>query len=263
MNQKSQSAKSLALRILAITAISLTLTGCLKKKAETTSTGTDQAGQTTDTTQSTTGTSTTPTVSDLTTLAPTSFDSDLAAHYAQGLAAAKIWHPDAVVSYVSVALGTSLAPKSGKEVYVFGSAGDLDNWYTYSVSQDTGKSVRAIIPKADYLGDKITPINTAYWLMNYVQALQLAEQNGGATFRIANPNPQITVTLSNRTPRGWLWWTVDYRTAGTTSKSLALLINPNLGGVSDEQGNVLVPDRGAAATSTTTTAPPASSTTTP
>ena len=257
MDNRSSSVGRLTLRIVAITVISLTLTGCLKSKTPTTST--TQTTTSTDTTNGTNNTSTTSTVSDLTTLSSTSFDSDLQAHYAQGLAAAKVWHPDAVVSYVSVSLGTTLVPKKGNEVYVFGSASDLDNWFTYSLSQDTGKSVRAIIPKADYLGDKITPVNTTYWHMNYVQALQLAEQNGGSAFRIANANPQITVFLSNRAPRGWLWWTVEYRSAA--GQSLSLLINPNLGGVSDEQGNVLVPDRGTTGTSTSTTAPSTSTTT--
>lgn len=260
MDKRFSAVGTLTLRIAAITAISLTLTGCLKSKTpDATTTDTTESSTTTDTATSSTDTSTTTTVSDLTTLAATSFDSDLQAHYAQGLAAAKVWHANAVVSYVSVSLGTNLTPRKGNEVYVFGSASDLENWFTYSLSQDTGKSVRAIIPKADYLGDKITPVNTTYWLMNYVQALQLAEQNGGSAFRIANPNPQITVFLSNRAPRGWLWWTVEYRSA--TGQSLALLINPNLGGVSDEQGNVLVPDRGTTGTSTSTTTTPTSTTT--
>ena len=252
MGTETRPAKMLIVRIGIIAAIALTLTGCLKSKSPSTTTDTTQ-NTTTDTT-TTSNTSTTPTVSDLTSILPSSFDTDISAHFAQGTAAAKAWHTDAVVSYVSVALGTNLTPKKGNEVYVFGSASDLDNWFTYSLSQDTGKSVRAIIPKADYLGDKITPINTTYWSMNYIQALQLAEQNGGATFRTANPNPQITIFLSNRTPRGWLWWTVEY-TAASSGQNLSLLINPYLGGVSDEQGNVLVPDGTSPVGSATKTTP--------
>ncbi len=239
-------AAQLGLRIGVLFLVAVSLTGCLKQNAATdtdTQTGTDTGNTATD------GTSTTPTVSDLTSLSPSGFDSELNAHYALAVAAAKAWHADAVVSYVSVTLGTSLAPQTGNEVYVFGSASDLDNWFTYSYAEAKNKSVRAIIPKADYLGDKLTPINVDYWSMNFVQALQLAEQNGGATFRTANPNPQITVYLSNRTPRGWLWWTVQYDTAA--GQSLSLLINPFLGGVVDEQGTQLVPDR-AASTSTST-----------
>lgn len=231
----------IARRVAGVALIALSLTGCLKSRT-TDNTTTSTAPETTESTTQT------PTVSDLTTLAPATFDTDLTTHFTLGSAAATAWKPDAVISYVSVTLPT-LTPNTGSEVYVFGSASDLDNWFTYSVSQETGKSVRAIIPKADYLGSQLTPINQAYWSMNYVQALQLAEQNGGATFRINNPNPQLTIYLSNRTPRGWLWWTVEYKAA--SGATLVLLINPYLGGVKDEQGNDLVPDRAAPATSTT------------
>lgn len=229
-------------RGLLVATVAVSLTGCKAKTPAVTDTA-----PATDTSNTT---ATTPTTTDLTTLLPATFDADTAAHLAQADVVAKVWHADAVLSYVSITLPT-LEPKKGNEVYVFGSASDLDNWYTYSLSQDTGKSVRAIIPKADYLGDKITPINQTYWKMNYVKALQLAEQNGGATFRISNPNPQISVFLSNRTPRGWLWWTVEYKTA--SGQNLSLLINPNLGGVIDETGKQLVPD--------STTSTPAASTT--
>lgn len=235
-------------RLLLLATVAVSLTGCLKGKTPSTdTTGTSTTG-TTDGTQ-TDGTSATPTVSDLTSLAPSGFDSELNAHYALAKTAAAAWHSDAVVTYVSVSLGTSLKPEQGNEVYVFGSASDLDNWFTFSYSEPKNKSVRAIIPKADYLGDKLTPVNVSYWSMNFVQALQLAEQNGGATFRTANPNPQITVYLSNRTPRGWLWWTVQYEAA--SGQTQTLLINPFLGGVVDEQGTQLVPDRATSSSSTT------------
>lgn len=233
-------------RGLGITLIALGLTGCLKTTPPTE----------TPTTEITTPDVAVPIVSDLTTIAPSTFDANLTTHLTLGQAAARVWKPDAVISYVSISMA-NLTPDTGNEVYVFGSASDLDNWFTYSVSQETGKSVRAIIPKADYLGNTLTPINESFWTMNYVQALQLAEQNGGATFRVNNPNPPITAYLSNRTPRGWLWWTIEYR--ATSGEVLTLLINPYLGGVTDEQGTVLVPDR--AAPGSTTTTLPASTTT--
>lgn len=243
MNYQSDVRVLRALRVTGVLLIAFSLTGCLKSNPTETPT-TEESTTSSQTTEPVT------TVSDLTNLAPASFDTDLMTHFTLGKAAARAWKPDAVLSYVSVTLAT-LAPNKGSEVYVFGSASDLDNWFTYSVSQDTGKSVRAIIPKADYLGSQLTPINEAYWSMNYVQALQLAEQNGGATFRISNPNPQMTVYLSNRTPRGWLWWTVEY--TGASGETLVLLINPYLGGVADAQGNQLIPDRATPGTTSGTT----------
>jgi len=141
-----------------------------------------------------------------------------------------------------VELPADLAPNTGREVYVFGSAANIDNWYTYSVAEDTGKFVRAIIPKEDYLGRNLDPINFDFWTMNYVQALQLAEANGGADFQTNNSGTTITAYLSERAPKNWLWWTIEY--TAPSSETFSLLINPFQGNVVDESGNEVAPAGG-------------------
>jgi hypothetical protein len=75
--------------------------------------------------------------------------------------------------------------------------------------------------------------------MNYVEALQLAEANGGADFRTTNAGTRVTIFLSNRAPRGWLWWTVEY--SAPSGEQFTLLVNPNRGEVVNESGDELAP----------------------
>ena len=249
-----------------LSTILLLLTGCgLKEKttSDTSSSSTDlTSADTISDTSSTDTTSTTPdsttdttlVTNDITTALPTEAQASLDIHLAQAKAAASAWKTDATLSYVSVELPASLAPDNGNEVYVFGSAEDASSWWTYSISQATGKFVRALIPKDDYLGTGLIPVNEKYWKMNYVEAFQLADKNGGSAFRQTNPGTRVSVFLSQREPKGWLWWTVEYK--APSSQTFTLLVNPNLGDVTDENGT---PVSGAATYDTTTATPSSSS----
>lgn len=235
MVNRSDQTIGLRLRTVAgFLVLALTLTGCGLKKTDDSATS-----STTDETTDATTDTVTSSADDLTTLSPAGFDTELTSHFNLATNAATAWQPDAVLTYVSVEVPASLAANQGSEVYVFGSASDTVNWWTYSLSQSTGKFVRAIIPKEDYLGPEIVPVNTAYWKMNYVEALQLAETNGGAGFRLTNPDSSVTLFLSQRAPRGWLWWTAEY--SAPSGEQFTLLINPNLGEVVDEQGTEVAP----------------------
>ncbi|MCA9388262.1 hypothetical protein KC644_00695 [Candidatus Berkelbacteria bacterium] len=215
-------------KLFGVIFLAVSLSGCLNRQ-------TDQT--TTTTTDNTTDTTTTSSiqVSDLSTLPPTSFDAILDSHYQAAQFEALDWRADALLAYVSVELD-NLTPNAGKEVYVYGSAGDLDYWWTYNLDQQNPNStVRALIRREDFLGEELTPINLDFWKMNYVEALQIAEQNGGADFRSANPNTAVKLFLSHRQPRNWLWWTIEYQTI--TGQTFTLLVNPFRGEVVDEAGN--------------------------
>lgn len=144
------------------------------------------------------------------------------------------WKPDAVVVTAQVKLPADLALNKANETYIFGSASDTVHWWSFSVSEQTGKYIRAIIPKEDYLGTDAKPINVKYWRMNYAKALQLTDKSGGSEFRSANPDTQITATLHQAQPNNWLWWEIEYKSA---SSKLILKVNPNDANIVDEQGN--------------------------
>ncbi|MBI4185520.1 hypothetical protein HY524_00535 [Candidatus Berkelbacteria bacterium] len=222
---------------VALLLVSLTLSGCSlgKKTSDTSTSSTTQNQSTSDTQQP----SPTGDPNSLTGLLPSSINTKVTTNLNLATNAAHAWQSDAVLTYVSVELPATLAPDSGNEVYVFGSAADNTNWWTYSIAQDTGKFVRALIPREDYLGATLDPVNTNYWNMNYVEALQLAESNGGADFRSKNASTRVTIFLSQRAPRGWLWWTVEYTAA--SGEQLTLLVNPNRGEVVNEAGDEVAP----------------------
>lgn len=241
--------RSLAAWLL-VPALALVLTGC-KKNAEDQPTDQPSGETTTETQQPDTGTG----GDSLTTVAPATINSQVTTNLNLATNASKAWQPDAALVYASVELPASLTIDSGNEVYVFGSAADPANWWTYSISQDTGKFVRAIIPKEDFLGASLDPVNTSYWQMNYAEALQLAEVNGGNAFRTSNSGTRVTIFLSQRAPRGWLWWTVEY-TAPSGEKK-ALLVNPNRGEVVDEAGTEIAPPKDTTGLDSTSTTIPA------
>lgn len=158
------------------------------------------------------------------TVDPTTLESTIQADNSLAQQKAQIWKKDAVLYQVSIKLPSNLAVGQATEVYTYGSSSDAYNWWTLNVSQKTSKSIRAIVPKEDYLGTTLQPIPLKFWKMSYVEALQMAETNGGSNFRTQHPDSQVTVNLSVSQPKNFLWWSVEYEPiAGETFK---ILVNP-------------------------------------
>jgi len=120
---------------------------------------------------------------------------------------------------------------SGNNRYVFASPEDTDNNWTITISQLTSNYIRALIPKNDYMGD-LEELNTKLWKFNYVTALQLAEANGGLTFRENNSIASIKLTLKHTSPNNWLLWHVTYTSA--TGSELTVKIDSNSGQIIEE-----------------------------
>lgn len=216
------------------------ITGLSCKKSST-STSTDSS--------QTTSTAATTTVTDLTTVLPATVDSAFTTNYNSAKEKALLWKGDAKLVLVSLKLPRSLEVGNATESFTFGSDSDKSYWWNISIAEKTSKYVRAIIPKEDYLGTAANPINSAYWKTNYLEAFQIAEKNGGQTFRKNNTDVDITLTLSQSEPKGWLWWVVEYKS--TTGSSFKLRLNPNDKTVVDELGNTI--SNGASTTSTSGT----------
>lgn len=160
---------------------------------------------------------------------------DLIAEYQQALASARQWHADAKLYAVTVEWPPTLLTGLAKRVYVFGSAADHDQWWTLAINEQTKEHIRSYVPKSDYLGYELQPVSLAYWKINAVQALQIADANGGKDFRAANPGSEITESLAAIGPKGWLWWTVNYR--GENNAEKHVIIHPSTGVVYDTDGD--------------------------
>lgn len=114
---------------------------------------------------------------------------------------------------IDIQLPKSLAQGSGTTNYVYISSADrIYNW-VISISNASEAFVRSRVYKNDYLGD-LTAINRDFWKINYVQALQIAEKNGGLDFRNYYDVSSVRLVLKNGDPKGWLYWYVTYTATG-------------------------------------------------
>jgi len=175
-------------------------------------------------------------VSNLTIIDPVTIDTVTKQNYNLAQVKAQEWQPDAVLVSFSIKFPQNLAVGQSDETFIFGSANDTKNWWSFSISEETSRYIRAIIPKEDYLGVDIKPIDKKFWQLNYAQAFQLAELNGGQQFRQTNPNTSITATLHNTQPREWLWWVIEYKSG---VNKYVIKVNPFDSQVVDESGNPL------------------------
>lgn len=171
------------------------------------------------------------------TITPTSQDADIKANVELADQKAKLWSATAALHYVDIKLPANFELGKSVETYVYGSTSDAYNWWVITISDLTGKSVRALIPKEDYLGTSYPTLTRQYWKMNYVEALQLADSAGGSEFRSSHPDASVRLNLAVKEPKNYLWWTVEYTSA--TSEPYRLLVNPVTKEVVSETGQAL------------------------
>jgi len=167
----------------------------------------------------------------------TIYDATITANYEQAGIAAIAWNKDARLVMVSVKIPNDLSLDNSTDTYTYGSVNQPNYWWTYSLSESTGKTVRALVNKEDYLGTNVEPIPKSFWRTNYIEAFQIAENYGGKEFRQNNQNVSISLTLSVTEPKKWLWWLVEYKTP--LGETLSVRINPNDQTIVDEAGEVV------------------------
>lgn len=176
----------------------------------------------------------TSTESDITTIDPDSITEESKSNLSLGEKKAGEWSNGAVLYAVSVKIPSTLSASEVVEVYTFGAPASPYDWWTISISVRTGNYIRAVIPKEDYLGSNLIPIARQYWKTNYVEALQVAEKNGGKEWRESKQEAvQINETLMHTDPNNYLYWVVDYQTLSGSDK-LVIKVNANTGEVVKE-----------------------------
>jgi hypothetical protein len=128
---------------------------------------------------------------------------------------------------IDIQLPKSLAQGSGTTNYIYTSTADrIYNW-VISISNSSEAFVRSKVYKNDYLGD-LTAINRDFWKLNYVQALQTAEKNGGLDFRNYYDTSSVRLLLKNGEPKDWLYWYVTYTATGQVK---SIQIDANSGAI--------------------------------
>ncbi|HOX40965.1 MAG TPA: hypothetical protein PK263_02105 [bacterium] len=149
-------------------------------------------------------------VANLSNMDPGDFNSDLKSEYTKAYNLAVAANPQNALSAVVIDLGKDLMPEQTTIRYVFSSETDPGNNWTITFNHN-GKSglLRAIIPKDDYLGNP-TPFDLKLWKVNHVSALQIAEKNGGLSWRENNTLQLVQLTLRNIGAENTLAWRVQY-----------------------------------------------------
>jgi len=180
---------------------------------------------------STTITDTTPVqIIDLATVDSAEFDETVRDEYALAKSKALEAKGSNTLRAIEIEL-PSVEINSGNNRYVFANPEDTENNWTITISQLTSNYIRASIPKNDYMGD-LEELNTKLWKFNYVTALQLAESNGGLTFRENNSIASVKLILKHFSPNNWLLWHVTY--TSTTDNEFSVKIDSNSGEIIEE-----------------------------
>jgi len=201
-----------------------------QKATNTTTTVSNTSKETSSQTQSQQGseTKTTTTEENITQMSPDLFSSDAQANLQLAQQKAAQWQEDAAFVALQIKL-TSLKPKQGVETYVFDSPTVSGYHFLVTISQQSQKYIRALVPVEDYLGASLLPIDFKYWQLNYVEALQLAEKQGGSEFRKRHSDWMIELTLRREPPNNWLYWRIEY-SSGAGDK-WSIWVNPYSGEV--------------------------------
>lgn len=154
-------------------------------------------------------TATTTTVANLTNADPADFAAEIKTEQDLADIKAKAYNPNEALAAIEITIPGNLVPRSGNATYIYDQPKDAANHYTVSIAQATQNFIRAVIPKEDYFG-QITPVNPKSYKLKYIEALKVAEKNGGKDFRGKNTLTELKLTLKNADPKGWLYWFVHY-----------------------------------------------------
>ena len=149
------------------------------------------------------------TVADLTNADPKDFATELTNELTLANQKAIAYNTKEALSAIEIKIPGKLIPRSGNSTYIFDQPQDTGNHFTINISQATSSFIRAVIPKDDYFGS-LTTINLKSWKLSYIDALKVAEKNGGQDWRKNNTLSELQLTLKNAQPKGWLYWFVKY-----------------------------------------------------
>lgn len=174
---------------------------------------------------------------DLTNISSSTIATSFTTNYTLAKQKAAEWKSDAQLYDLIIKLPRDLSLNNATETYVFGSPKEPNYWWIFAISESSGKYLRSLVYKTDYLGNTLNPIPEKYWQTNYLQALQAADRYQGSAFRSANSDTEVTVSLSQGEPKGWLWWTVEYK--APDGNSLKIRVHPVDLNIYDDSGNII------------------------
>lgn len=139
--------------------------------------------------------------------------------------------PDVILQLVSTKFINSLSSRTGlaTNYYIYSSSSNTDFYYLANVPRNGESLKRFLMPKTDLdLPFDLVNVPLDVWKLTYADALQMAEQRGGADFRARHATFEVSVILAK--PAGdILSWFITYRATDSTADMLKVAINANNG----------------------------------
>lgn len=162
------------------------------------------------------------------------------AELADATTRAKAIQKDVVLAAISTKYINSLSDSVGLSTnyYFFLSPTKLDYYFLVNMPRNSlEEPKRFMMLQQDFedLGFSLLPVPFEYWKINYAKALQLAEAAGGAKFRVAHKNFEVSQILA-RTSGGddvthHLQWHISYKAKDGSGALLQLQVHANTGDV--------------------------------
>jgi len=144
----------------------------------------------------------------------------------------RLIQPDAVLVLISSKYINSLSNTFGLSTnyYIYSSVAKPDYYFLVNVPRNNLDPMkRFLMPIQDFdLDFSVLEIPAQYWKTNYAKALQLAEAQGGASFRSAHKTFEVSVILAR--PAGkYLVWFITYKATDASGAKLQVQVDANSG----------------------------------
>lgn len=146
----------------------------------------------------------------------------------------RLIQPDAVLVLISSKYINSLSNTFGLSTnyYIYSSLSKPDYYFLVNVPRNNLDPMkRFLMPVQDFeLDFSVLEIPAQYWNTNYARALQLAEAQGGASFRSAHKTFEVSAILAR--PAGkYLNWFITYKATDASGAKLQIQVDANSGEV--------------------------------
>ena len=146
----------------------------------------------------------------------------------------RLIQPDAVLVLISSKYINSLSNTFGLSTnyYIYSSVSKPDYYFLVNVPRNNLDAMkRFLMPIQDFeLDFSVLEIPAQYWKTNYAKALQLAEAQGGASFRSQHKTFEVSVILAR--PAGkFLNWFITYKATDNSQAKLQIQVDANSGEV--------------------------------
>ena len=152
----------------------------------------------------------------------------LAAELEEATEAIQQLQSDAVLKLISMKFVNSFADRGGlvTNYFIFSSPQNPQYYYLVNVPRNGEKMKRFIMPVEDLeLPFDLLDLPFEFWKLSYIEAIQLAEQKGGATFRSQHSNKFEVSTILAKPAGQYLNWFVTYRATDSSGATFKVSVD--------------------------------------